>query len=65
MPPLNVHLSLDEKVLFIPSETVNDGEKHNTRSTMSLCNNLDAILAASTVLPAPGVAWQKKWEQLD
>ncbi|GEA51161.1 hypothetical protein VIN01S_19650 [Vibrio inusitatus NBRC 102082] len=55
-PPLKVQLSIEEKVLFIPSDTVNDGEKHNTRSTMSLCNSLSATLAASTVLPAPGVA---------
>ena len=58
-PPLKVQLRVCEKVLFIPSETVKDGEKHNTRSTILSCNNLEATVAASTVFPAPGVAWQK------
>ncbi|CAE6899368.1 hypothetical protein ACOMICROBIO_NCLOACGD_01408 [Vibrio sp. B1ASS3] len=50
---------MEENVFFMPSETVKDGEKHNIRSTISFCSSLDAILAASAVLPAPGVAWQK------
>lgn len=52
-PPLKVQFRVSEKVLFIPSDTVKDGEKQSTRSIILLFNNLKARVAANTVFPEP------------